>query len=178
MSSKLASSKSSVLPLSGATKSSGLNQQSQLSKSSSVNGKMGKSSAVPSASSQPSAKIHSHSSVPRKRPRSESRSESPHPAKRRSHVADDDDNVSESIGSMIWNMFGRNRDEYVSRDIFSDDEDMEADASCVAREEAIRLVILYSSHPVISDIFHQRSHSCQGRSNRSRRGTSLRRRKT
>ena len=54
---------------------------------------------------------------------------------------------------MIWNMFGRNRDEYVSKDIFSDDEDMEADASCVAREEAIRLVILCVSHLVMSDIF-------------------------
>ena len=152
MSSKLSSSKSSVLPLSGTSKSSsGSNQQSQLSKSSSVHGKMGKSSAVP-ASSQPSAKTHSHSSVPRKRPRSESRSESPQ-LKRRGHIADDDDNVSESIGSMIWNMFGRNRDEYVSKDIFSDDEDMEADASCVAREEAIRLVILCVSHPVMSDAF-------------------------
>ena len=54
---------------------------------------------------------------------------------------------------MIWNIFGRNRDEYVSRDIFSDDEDMEADASCVAREEAIRLVILCERHPVMSENF-------------------------
>ena len=62
----LAPSKSSVFPLPGATKtSSGSGQQleSQLSKSksSSVNGKMGKSSVVPSTGSQSSAKcIHTH----------------------------------------------------------------------------------------------------------------------
>jgi len=126
------------------------------SKSSSVNGKLGKSSATPLSSSQPSAKMHSHSAVPRKRPRSESRSESPQ-LKRRSIDDDDDDdddnNVTESIGSMIWNMFGRNRDEYISRDVFSDDEDMEADASFVAREEANRLVVLCGSHLVVSEIF-------------------------
>jgi len=32
-------------------------------------------------------------------------------------------------------MFGKNRDAYVRKDVFSDDEDMEADASILEREE-------------------------------------------
>ena len=153
-SSKRASIPTSSKPTlaSGAVKSyPGSNQHSQLNKSSSVNGKLGKSSATPLSSSQPSAKMHPHSAVSRKRPRSESRSESPRPKRR--GIDDDDDNVTESIGSMIWNMFGRNRDEYISRDVFSDDEDMEADASFVAREEANRSVVLCGSHLVVSETF-------------------------
>jgi len=33
-------------------------------------------------------------------------------------------------------MFGKDRHQYTSRDVFSDDEDMEADATILEREEA------------------------------------------
>jgi len=33
-------------------------------------------------------------------------------------------------------MFGKDRQQYTSRDVFSDDEDMEADATILEREEA------------------------------------------
>jgi len=74
--------------------------------------------------------------LPKKRTRSESRSESP-PLKRRGYVEEEEeDEVPGNISSMIWGMFGRNRDSYMSMDVFSDEEDMEADATTVAREEA------------------------------------------
>lgn len=38
-------------------------------------------------------------------------------------------------------MFGKNRDAYVGRDVLSDDEDMEADADALEREEFRRFVI-------------------------------------
>jgi len=101
-------------------------------RASTANGKTVKCSLP---SSQPSTKAPtSHSTLPRKRTRSESRSESP-PLKRRGYVEEDDE-VPGNISSMIWNMFGRNRDRYMSMDVFSDEEDMEADATTVAREEA------------------------------------------
>jgi hypothetical protein len=37
-------------------------------------------------------------------------------------------------------MFGRKRDKYVEMDVFSDEEDMEADADALEREEIFRLV--------------------------------------
>ncbi|KAM6504118.1 SPT2 chromatin domain containing protein [Amanita muscaria] len=110
-------------------------QQSLLSRASSVNGKPTKSS-LPS-SFQPPVKSHSSlSTAPKKRPRSESRSESPPSKRRGSYVDEEEAEVPGNISSMIWNMFGRNRDNYVGMNVFSDDEDMEADADAVAREEA------------------------------------------
>jgi len=101
-------------------------------RASTANGKTVKCSLP---SSQPSTKTQaSHSTLPKKRTRSESRSESP-PLKRRGYVEEDDE-VPGNISSMIWNMFGRDRDRYMSMDVFSDEEDMEADATTVAREEA------------------------------------------
>lgn len=38
-------------------------------------------------------------------------------------------------------MFGKNRDAYVQKDVYSDDEDMEADARVLEREEYERLVL-------------------------------------
>ena len=109
-------------------------------KISTVNGKPVKCSLPSSLGSQPSTKAQtSHSTLPKKRSRSESRSESP-PLKRRGYV--DEDEVPGNISSMIWNMFGRNRDSYMSMDVYSDDEDMEADATTVAKEEARRFVLL------------------------------------
>ncbi|KAF5379725.1 hypothetical protein D9615_005692 [Tricholomella constricta] len=42
---------------------------------------------------------------------------------------------SEAISEAIWQIFGRDRNSYVSKDVFSDDEDMEADATLLEREE-------------------------------------------
>lgn len=81
-------------------------------------------------SSRPSTSVSAHS---RKRPRSESGSESP-PPKRRASSRDDED-LSENISSAIWSMFGKKRDKYIGIDVFSDDEDMEADADALEREE-------------------------------------------
>ncbi|KAF8071624.1 hypothetical protein FPV67DRAFT_1482071 [Lyophyllum atratum] len=44
-------------------------------------------------------------------------------------------NNSSVLGDTIWRMFGRERNSYVSKDVFSDDEDMEADATLLEREE-------------------------------------------
>ncbi|KAG6333675.1 hypothetical protein ID866_5418 [Astraeus odoratus] len=68
-------------------------------------------------------------SVPsKKRPRSPSCSVSPPPKRRAESPAD-------AIRSEIWKMFGKDRTTYMSRDIDSDDDDMEADASAVMKEE-------------------------------------------
>ncbi|KAF8626611.1 hypothetical protein AX17_006529 [Amanita inopinata Kibby_2008] len=105
-------------------------------KTSAVNGKSSKSSSAALSSSQPNPKAHS--SMLKKRPRSESLSESPPPKRRTSaHDSDSDDEAPANIGSMIWGIFGRNRDSYVGIDVFSDDDDMEADASILAKEEAM-----------------------------------------
>lgn len=72
-------------------------------------------------------------SIPKKR-RSPSLSDSPPPAKRRPAPGgsrhDEDD-----ISSQIWKLFGKDRSSYIERDVLSDDEDMEADAFDVEREE-------------------------------------------
>lgn len=39
-------------------------------------------------------------------------------------------------------MFGKDRSTYISRDVFSDDEDMEADATILEREEKMRLDLI------------------------------------
>ena len=64
-----------------------------------------------------------------KRHRSPSLSESPPPKKR---------HIDSNISSTIWKMFGKDRQQYTSRNVFSDDEDMEADATILEREEAYR----------------------------------------
>ncbi|KAH7912794.1 hypothetical protein BJ138DRAFT_1082877 [Hygrophoropsis aurantiaca] len=72
---------------------------------------------------------------PKKRPRSESFSPSPPPSKRRApHES------QSSLGAEIWKIFGKDRNSYVQNDILSDDEDMEADATALEREEMRRLV--------------------------------------
>jgi hypothetical protein len=71
-------------------------------------------------------------SAGKKRPRSVSRSESP-PYKKRAPAPEDSD-----IGNTIWKMFGRDRNAYVGMDVLSDDEDMEADATILEREEKMR----------------------------------------
>ncbi|PFH51064.1 hypothetical protein AMATHDRAFT_59742 [Amanita thiersii Skay4041] len=145
----MSSSKSALggkASLSTSTYTKSLSQPTS-SKNPALNGKIGKmSSSQPAPKSnyglQPMSK--SLSSVPKKRHRSESRSESPAPKKRASaHVSDDDD-APDNLGSVIWSIFGRNRDSYVGIDVYSDDEDMEADATTVAREEAFRFFFISS----------------------------------
>jgi protein SPT2 len=80
----------------------------------------------------------------RKRPRSPSYDDSPSPpapSKKRTsaqHREDFDD--SGDVRDMIWEMFGKKRGAYTGMDVFSDDEDMEADAYSLEHEEAKRLV--------------------------------------
>ncbi|KAH0585491.1 hypothetical protein H2248_008729 [Termitomyces sp. 'cryptogamus'] len=73
----------------------------------------------------------SYTSVGKKRPRSPSLSEesdfdSAPPPRRQ---------AGSGYSSTIWELFGKDRDKYVNQDVFSDDEDMEADASALEREE-------------------------------------------
>jgi protein SPT2 len=79
----------------------------------------------------------------KKRPRSYSQPASPPPFKKR-QLSDDEDNEYDerdsNLKSAIWEIFGKSRDKYVSKDVFSDDEDMEADATILEKEEARRFV--------------------------------------
>ncbi|KAL0948633.1 hypothetical protein HGRIS_010440 [Hohenbuehelia grisea] len=71
----------------------------------------------------------------RKRQRSESFSDSPSPppSKKRSTTPSEGANYRDEI----WKLFGKSRDRYVARDVFSDDEEMEAGASDLEKEELI-----------------------------------------
>ena len=62
---------------------------------------------------------------------------SPPPTKRRAA----DSRSGADWRSEIWGLFGKNRDAYVAKDVVSDDEDMEADADALAKEEFRRLVV-------------------------------------
>lgn len=85
----------------------------------------------------------STSASTKKRPRSYSPPASP-PLSKKRQLSDDEDNGYDegdsNLKSVIWGIFGRNRDKYVSKDVFSDDEEMEADATILEKEEAMRLV--------------------------------------
>ncbi|KAI6108164.1 hypothetical protein EDD16DRAFT_25364 [Pisolithus croceorrhizus] len=78
--------------------------------------------------SMPASRTVNASVLPKKRAHSSSRSASPLPKRRAGSPAD-------AIRSEIWKLFGRDRAAYVTRDIDSDDDDMEADASAVMTEE-------------------------------------------
>ncbi|TFY82127.1 hypothetical protein EWM64_g1881 [Hericium alpestre] len=80
--------------------------------------------------------VSSHSlDSSKKRPRSPSPSDSlPPPRRRRASNAGNDSNISDQI----WRIFGKDRGAYVQRNVYSDDEDMEADASALEREEKRR----------------------------------------
>ncbi|PCH42296.1 hypothetical protein WOLCODRAFT_137828 [Wolfiporia cocos MD-104 SS10] len=80
-----------------------------------------------SATSKPG--VSSNKPTIKKRPRSPSLSDSPEPTpKKRSSAAND-------ISSEIWKLFGKDRSRYVANDVYSDDEDMEAGARDLEREE-------------------------------------------
>lgn len=85
------------------------------------------------SSSHGSGKVSS-----KKRARSISRSESPPPKRKHRSFIEDDDELD--VSTEIWKMFGKNRNAYVSRDVLSDDEDMEADARALEQEELRRFV--------------------------------------
>ncbi|GJE96568.1 hypothetical protein PsYK624_127660 [Phanerochaete sordida] len=72
----------------------------------------------------------------KKRGRSPSLSPSPPPAKRRSvPPPGGGGGGGNSISAEIWKIFGKDRNAYVARDVYSDDEDMEAGARDLESEE-------------------------------------------
>jgi len=82
----------------------------------------------------------------KKRSRSPSYSDASPPKRRAVSYDDDEDDFDDApahddVRSMIWGIMGKNRADYVSRDIISDDEDMEADANALEREEKARYVL-------------------------------------
>jgi protein SPT2 len=103
-----------------------------------------------SSTVRPSSTGPSTARVPSKRSRSPTRSESPHSKRRayddyNSEDLDDDEEFGGGEGgsgmsSLIWQLMGKDRSRYVNMDVFSDDEDMEADADAVLREEQRRFV--------------------------------------
>lgn len=93
--------------------------------------------------SKTSSSTAANRSIPKKR-RSRSLSDSPPPAKRRP-VQGGSRHDEDDISSQIWKLFGKDRSSYIDRDVFSDDEDMEADAFDVEREEIRRSVVLPSN---------------------------------
>jgi hypothetical protein len=56
------------------------------------------------------------------------------------------DPPAQSWRTEIWEVFGRKRDDYVGKDVLSDDDDMEADAMILEREEKLRSVV-HLHHP-------------------------------
>lgn len=99
-----------------------------------------KSHVTKSGSVPGSAPPRTGKAQPKKRPRSPSLSLSPPPPKRRPSEADS------AFGSEIWKLFGKDRNSYVARDVLSDDEDMEADADVLMREEMRRSVLTFLLH--------------------------------
>jgi protein SPT2 len=58
--------------------------------------------------------------------------------------------ASNGIQDEIWKIFGRDRNKYVSRNVMSDDEDMEADMTALEREELARFVPCIFGHVLIT----------------------------
>ncbi|KAJ8489668.1 hypothetical protein ONZ45_g13489 [Pleurotus djamor] len=98
------------------------------------------SAPIPKISKSSMSSAHSSSSnsntrpIPsaKKRPRSPSMSESPPPPKKR---ATPPGGGGANFRDEIWALFGKSRSSYVEQSVFSDDEDMEADAGDLEREE-------------------------------------------
>lgn len=59
-------------------------------------------------------------------------------------VEEEEDEQMTNIRSEIWGLFGRKKEQYLNQPVYSDDEDMEAGASDLEREELIRWVSLLS----------------------------------
>lgn len=96
----------------------------------------------PSAStSRPSKSAYPSNGPSKKRTRSlsmSSDSASPPPSRRRLEAEEPD----QSYRAEIWKLFGKDRARYVSNMVDSDDEDMEADATAMEREEMARFVFV------------------------------------
>ncbi|KAG2060879.1 hypothetical protein BDR06DRAFT_947427 [Suillus hirtellus] len=121
-------SKSAVLSFSKTSQSKGADSSQSLktevkSKSTSI-----LTPSMKSQASKPSPAARSTGPT-KKRPRSPS-SLSPPPPKRRPASTE-----VESYSNEIWKLFGKDRSKYVERDVYSDEEDMEVDASVLEREE-------------------------------------------
>jgi len=87
---------------------------------------------------------------------SNSPSPSPPPAKRRALPEASSHNA---VKNEIWKMFGKDRNKYVGRDVLSDDEDMEADATVLEMEEYRRSVLVVTIKLRFIHLDHQqRSH--------------------
>ncbi|CAB38158.1 histone H3-H4 chaperone Spt2 [Schizosaccharomyces pombe] len=62
----------------------------------------------------------------------------PHTSRHDEFVVSDDDELNDrvpDVSSEIWKIFGKRKQDYVSRDVFSDEDDMEATGHDVWREE-------------------------------------------
>ncbi|KAF5327852.1 hypothetical protein D9619_004778 [Psilocybe cf. subviscida] len=99
------------------------------------------SSAPPSRPAPRPPATYPSTQPARKRPRSPSYDESPSPPpppskKRASAHHRDDLEDPNDVRDMIWKMFGKKRETYTEMDVYSDDEDMEADAYSLEHEEA------------------------------------------
>lgn len=109
-----------------------------------TNGKPSTVSSFSAKAPRPPTSAPSKSAAPtsrppaKKRPRSPSSSLSPPPAKRRPSAAG---SARNDISSEIWKLFGKDRSSYIQRDVYSDDEDMEAGAFDVEKEELRRSVL-------------------------------------
>jgi protein SPT2 len=88
--------------------------------------------------SDPSSRKRSHSLS-----FSTSISPSPPPAKRR---VPPEASSHDAVKDEIWKMFGKDRNKYVGRDVISDDEDMEADATALEMEEYRRSVFIVTTN--------------------------------
>lgn len=98
---------------------------------------LSRSAALPGKPSGAAGKQAASAASFKKRPRSPSLSPSPPPAKQRRSAPPAH---SSAISDEIWKLFGKDRHEYVARDVYSDDEDMEAGARDLESEEKYRSV--------------------------------------
>jgi protein SPT2 len=73
---------------------------------------------------------------------------------------------SHGIQDEIWKIFGRDRSQYVSRDVLSDDEDMEVDMTALEREELARCVVPFVRTHLIKLIWHLALGSLRRRTSR------------
>jgi protein SPT2 len=94
--------------------------------------KPGLSSSTPLASTVKTPVANALSGSSRKRMRTPSLSDVSVPPKKRALSPNP---ARENLSNEIWKLFGKDRGSYVRRDVLSDDEDMEVDASILEREE-------------------------------------------
>ena len=128
-------------PSTAASRASSSDVQTSSSQNKAHKVKKSTSSSAASTSARRQSISTSQGQSKSKRPRSPSLSDSPPPAKKHRRHND--------ISSEIWSIFGKDRKAYTSRDVLSDDEDMEVDATFLEREETIRSVIFSQVQPYL-----------------------------